>query len=139
MSLICKIETPASVADSDLATYEYMLLWKDRKGLWSQWLFLDRDIQIKQKATSKNLNDADKIGSIIEDEQTEITLIADDLTRNQLDVLQSIAVSRDVYRVNLDGTNEKVAVIGNTKSFKNSNQKFSFEVPIIPQKNYLQK
>jgi hypothetical protein len=137
MSVTAKIITPPSESDSNLESYEYFLAWYARTGELLQRLFLDRNIAVQVKTQPVNLRDSANIGNLVVDEKEEIVLVAEDLTKNDLETMRSILVSKNVFRVFKDGTSEKVAVNSKNIAYKNSAQRFNFEFSIVRRQNNL--
>ena len=101
---IIKLETPKSESDSNYEQFEFMLAWYGRDGSFYQYLFTDWRNKYKVNARALNLTKEEIISNIIQSEEREIRLTAENLTLNDEIVLRSILVSKLIIRLFKDGT-----------------------------------
>lgn len=131
MSIICKYITPPSASDSNLEQYEYYLVWFSPKNSIECWLFLDYRLNDIISKNIVNRKSAENISSLLEEDTSEITLVAENLTRNEYDTLKNAAKSDNVFRVYKNGSYEKVAIQNFSNEIRNSAQRFNIELRIV--------
>lgn len=132
MSIIAKLITPPSAADSNLETYEYYLVWTTDQttGTVESELFYDYRINSNIEKRVINTKDSVNIKSVLDQDYQEITLVGENLTRNQYDTLLEAIKSGVVYRYYTDNTREKLASLKLSDTIRNSDQRFNVELKI---------
>jgi hypothetical protein len=131
------VTTPDSDTNIAFEEYEYMLCWYNRAGSPVQWLFEDWDNKQRVRTSQTNIKDADKITNIVSSEIDTVTLTAEDITRDQRQLFNSIFVAKTIYRVyRIDsilyeaGGFEKVAILDGGINWIQSKQRFQIDLVI---------
>ena len=96
---IYKIITPDSDSNIIYEEYEYMLGWYNRQGVPVQWLFTDWENMQGVRATPINVKDSSRLESIIGEEDKRLKFIAEDLTRGERELFESLLAAKTVYRI----------------------------------------
>jgi hypothetical protein len=121
-----------SLVDSNYEDHEFLLCWFGRDGAFYQWMFTDWD---EDRAVKANVVNEDSptgnIQSIIESESRKYTLIAEDLSINDLTIIGSLLVNRKIIRLHKTGTFEYVAVDSNSYRIRQSNGRYQLEFDIV--------
>ena len=138
-SKVYKLETPTSATDSNYSEFEYMLFWYGCDGSAYQYLFTDWEEQQRVRAGYLNIQNKDKLQNIIASEERPVKLVAEDLTLNDLKVLQSILVSKIIIRLYKDGTTERIGLEGNSNSWRQTDGRYNLEFDVIQYEKALAK
>lgn len=136
-SKIYKIQSPDSESNIAFEEYEFMLGWYNREGSPVQWLFEDWENRQRVRSTPNNLKDSLRIGSLVSNEDLTKTFTAEDLTRDQKNLFESLLVAETVYRIfRTDselyeaGGFQKVAILSGEIRFIQSKQRFTLTIQI---------
>lgn len=131
------IETPDSDSNILFEEYEFMLGWYNREGAPVQWLFTDWETQDRVRAIPVNLKDPERIESILQSENVAINLVAEDLTRGELDLVKSALVAKTLYRIYRTdsqlfepGGFKRYAIESNSINIQQSEQRYSIRFTI---------
>lgn len=90
---------PKSVDDSNYEEFEYLLAWYGRNGAYHQKMFTDHEQENDIDGQPLNLKDEDYIQSLIQSEERQIMLTAENLTYNDYIAMTSIMVATRIIRV----------------------------------------
>ena len=126
-----EIVRPKSLTNPELAAYEYVIRWVGRDGSDYLYMFYDAVLQNKVSNTVINPEDCDRIESLIDSESRSVTLTANDLSRNDLDVMGQMFANKFVQRLNLDGTIERYAPDANSYTKKESDGRYDVSFTLI--------
>jgi len=136
-SKIYKIETPDSETNIAFEEYEYMLGWYNREGAPGQWLFEDWENRQRIRSSVTNVEDSDKIKTMVSSESLIKTLTAEDISRDERELFESLLVSPTVYRIFRNdslmfeaGGFQKVAILSGEIRWIQSKQRFVVELKI---------
>lgn len=129
--------TPESESDSNYEAFEFLLAWHGKNGEYLNYLFTDWESVKEYQTINANLNDSEKLSNIISDVREQISLVAEDLTLNDYNILSSIAQAKLIYRVYKDGTKERIAIDSNSLQKRESNGRYDMSFNIILAKEYL--
>lgn len=134
---IFKIITPKSEADPDYEAYEFMLTWIGRKGEPYQWLFEDWTESVQTETMPINEAEADTVRTLVEDETVNLTMVAENITPNELSVLRSIPVAKEAYRLFKDGTLEPLAIVSTSYTLDGQKQRYRFTITVQQKRRQL--
>jgi len=131
---IYRIVTPDSQSNIIYEEYEYMLGWYNRQGVPVQWLFTDWENMQAVRATPINIKDSSRLESIIDEEDRRLKFVAEDLTRGERELFESLLVAKTIYRIyRVDsaiytpGGYEKLGNLGGRIQWGQSKQRFKVE------------
>lgn len=128
-SIIGKVVRPKSVTNPAFAEYEWLLEWYSTQGTPAQYMFTDWNTSERVDTNPINL-ETTEIKSIISNKQILVTLVAEDVKREDLPAFQSLGVSKNVARVSPDGTRERVAIRDSAIEWINSKQRFQIQITV---------
>lgn len=128
-------------SDSDIniayEEYEYMLGWYNKYGSPVQWLFKDWENNYRVQASQFNIEDSDTIRGSVNSESNEINLVAEDITRQERLMFESLFISRTVYRlfrpdsqIFQAGGFERLAVVSGGIRWIQSKQRFQINATV---------
>ena len=129
-SITLKVETPTSETDSNYEEFEFMLGWYGRDGSFLTYLFTDWEESQRARVSFINIQDKDKLSNIINNEARPITLVAEDLSLNDMKVIASIFVAKKVIRIFKDGTTERIGLDSNRNRFRQTDGRYNLEIGI---------
>lgn len=93
------IITPESDSNIIFEEYEFLLNWYNRQGCQVQWMFTDWENRQRVSNTPVNVEDEDRISTLPQSEMRTIKLVAEDITRQEVILFESLMVAKIVYRV----------------------------------------
>jgi hypothetical protein len=128
--LTVKLEIPQSESDSNYSEFEFMLAWYSRTGSYMNYLFTDWEERQNVSASPVNIETKEILTSIIRNEERPVTVVAEDLTLNDLKVLSSIFVAKKIIRVFKDGTTERIAVSGNGQTWRQTDGRYDLKIDV---------
>lgn len=128
---IIKVETPKSASDSNYEEFEFMLSWYGRDGSFYTQLFTDWREDQDVNARALNLSDKTKIQNIILSEERGVRLTIEEVTLNDLKILSSVLVAKNIIRTFKDGTTENIGIKGNSQVFKQSDGRYNLVFDIV--------
>ena len=126
-----KIIRPKSLVNSDYEQFEYLLRWIGRDGSDHVYMFYDAEIQHKIKNDVINQEDAARIQSVSITEGRNITLQADDLSKNDLLVISELFSNTQITRLLKNGTIQKFAPDSNSFKYELRKGRYSVEFTLI--------
>ena len=129
--IIFKIITPKSESDSNYEEFEYLLEWYGTIGAYYQYMFTDREINIKIRADVISRSEADYIKANIMSRENSVTVIAEDLSLQDMKTISSILQAPRINRVFKDGTRERVAIEPQTWKYRQTDGRYNLEFEII--------
>ena len=124
------IEYPKSQASSDYEQFEYLIRWIGRDGSDYTYMFYDAEMSIKINNTIIN-RDSDNIQSLIESNENEIMLTANDLSRNDLTIIAQILEQKYITRLLKDGTTERYAPDSNSFNYRLLDGRYNLTFKLI--------
>lgn len=116
MSKKFEIIRPQSENDSAYEAYEYLLRWIGRDGSDYLYMFYDAVIENRIDSDPINTESEDYIQALIYRNGKKIELTANDLSKNDLEIVGQIFENPVIRRIKKDDTEEKFAP--ETGSFK---------------------
>lgn len=141
---IVELIRPDSDTLIDYELYEYLLMWKDKSGVFVQWLFTDWQLKKSTEREPINISDPDKIQSLINDSTTVIQLVAEDIKRDEREMFEALFDSKKCFRLYRNdsenytaGGYERLAILSNSMEWINSKQRFVVNVTVQKVKPYL--
>ncbi len=136
---IFKLETPVSESDSNYEEFEFMLGWYGRDGSFYSYLFTDWEESQDVDARVLNISDPDKLSSIILAEERAVRLVAEDLTLNDLKIISSIFIAKNIIRIFKDETTERIGIAGNSQTFKQTDGRYNLTFDVLQYEKALPK
>lgn len=129
-SKIYQVVEPKSEVDSNYEVYEYLLCWYGRNGGFYQFMFTDRETQVRVNSEVINERSESEIRSLIKSEVRMVSLSAEDLTKNEIQILGSLLSSSRIIRLKKDGTFEYVAIESNSYKYRESGGRYNLSFDI---------
>jgi hypothetical protein len=118
--------------------YEYMLGWFNREGSPVQWLFCDWENQQRVRSNIFGKKDVDLIRVKPSSEDRGVKLIAEDITRDEVTLFESLFASDVVYRFcRADSElftpegHERLAIESGGVRWQQSEQRFRVELSVL--------
>lgn len=136
---IIKLETPVSDSDSNYEQFEFMLAWYGRDGSFYNYLFTDWREGQDVEARALNLTKKTKITNIILSEERSVRLTVEELTLNDLKIISSVMVAKNIIRTFKDGTTERIGINGNGHIFQQSDGRYNLTFNIMQYEKALPK
>lgn len=127
--MIIKVEIPDSYTDAALAEYEWLLEWYSESGTPAYYLFTDWENKDQVKTTPIN-TDCSDIRSLINSEDRNVLLIAEDVAKENIDGFRSLQRSKNVARLSIDGSRERVAIKDSSITYIQSKQRYVIELNV---------
>ena len=131
MGKVFELVRPNSVTDPTYADSEYLIRWIGRNGADYVFMFYDAELAQGVKASVINERSSTRIESLIDSENRRVTLTADDLSKNDLEIIAGMFINKYVSRIRLDGTIERYAVDSNSFKYTLSELRYSLSFDII--------
>jgi hypothetical protein len=131
MSKIFELVRPKSLQNADYADHEYLIRWIGRDGADYQLMFYDAEFERKTSGEVVNSESSTRIESLISSETRSVTLVANDLSRNDLDVVLQLFGNKFVTRLFKDGTTERFAPDSNSAKWQLSDGRYDIEIKLI--------
>jgi len=126
---VCQYIIPESETNPDAELWEYFLMWKAVDGETYCWLFTD--FERKTSIDGNVINSkSQNITKSFEGAERAVTLVAEDLTENQFEIISSITRAKVVIRAFKNGTTENLAVKTSNFIFLKSQFRYNFEIEI---------
>ena len=131
MSKLYELVRPKSINDSTYEDFEYLIRWIGRNGAEYIYMFYDAEINTRIRAQGINTLDEDNIQSLIDRETNDITLVASDLSKNDLLRMGEMFANKYVTRLKKDGTFERYAVDSNRYKYSLRKKRYRVEFSLI--------
>lgn len=131
MSKKFQIIRPESLTNSDYEEFEYLIRWIGRDGADYQLMFTDVEIRQQTRGEAINTESSTNIENALTRESRAVTLFADDLSRNDLDIVLMIFANRFVTRLKTDGTIERFAPDENSFRKRLSDGRYEISFKLI--------
>ncbi|RLD69225.1 MAG: hypothetical protein DRI95_00605 [Bacteroidetes bacterium] len=133
----CKLVRPDSLSDATAETYEYMLFWIGANGSPNYWLFEDFIKSLIVKGTVINTEN-ENINKLFQSAKNTVSLIAEDLTLNEVENIETILRAKELRKYSKDNTFEKLAIITSKSKYMQSDFRYNFKIEIaeIDKKTY---
>ena len=126
-----KIVRPKSLINSDYEEFEYLIRWIGRDGADYQKMFYDVEIRQQTRGEVINSESSINIENALKSEGISITLFADDLSSNDIDIILMLFANRFVTRLKKDGTIERFAPDENSFKKRLSDGRYEIEFNLI--------
>jgi hypothetical protein len=126
-----KLIRPKSLIDPSYEAFEYLLRWIGRDGSEYQYMFYDAELQLKVANEVINEQDADRIESLVSKVSQDITVQADDLSRNDLTIIAQLMENKHVDRIFKDGTIERYAPEAQSYKYRLSDGRYAVDFKLI--------
>jgi hypothetical protein len=131
------VVTPQSDSNIIFEDYEFLLTWYNREGGQVQWMFNDWENAQRPSGNPVNIEDADRIRTLTEREQRSVKLIAEDITREEGILFESLLIAKTIYRVfRIDsqlyepGGFQRYAILNGRRRWIQSKQRFRVELEL---------
>lgn len=128
---IFEVITPVSESDSAYEDHEFLLCWFGRNGAFYQYLFTDWVNSVSVSTSVINVQDQDTIESNINSEDRKVTLYAEDLSKNDLEVIGGLMAQKKAIRLYKDSTFERIGIDSNSYSYRQSGGRYNIQFDII--------
>ena len=128
-SKTCEYIVPESDNDADYEQFEFFLVWINPDGGVYNWLFEDfvKSVSVDNKTINEK---SDNIKTIRTAANQIYTVVAEDLTENEFDVISKITRATMVRRYFKDGTYINMAVLTNNIEKSKSQFRYNFTIEI---------
>lgn len=126
---IIKVIIPNSYTNSVYEEYEWLLEWYNKEGTPTYYMFFDWEAEDITETTPINIS-TDDIQSLINAQERNVTIVAEDVKREDLAAFQSLQVAKNVARIYKNGSRERVAIKSSSISYVNSKQRYRIELKI---------
>jgi hypothetical protein len=125
----CKYIVPQSVIDADYEQYEYYLVWVGSDASIYGWLFED---YTRNKNTDGEIinNSSSNINKVFKESTNRVTLVAEDLSENEFDVLSNIIRSKIVRRYFKDNSYVELAILTDNITKKKSQFNYTLTIEV---------
>ena len=130
MSKIYKIEYPKSYNNSAYEPFEYLIRWIGRDGSDYLYMFYDAELSIRINSTIINREDTN-IQSLIEANENEVVLTANDLSRNDLTIIGQILEQKYITRIYKDGTTKRYTPDNNSFTYDLLDGRYNLKFKIV--------
>jgi len=127
MAVLRRIQ-PSSILSPEKEAYEYLLVWLSPFGGVRQWLFSHTDGGQEDSFGMVQVESLSDIRSVPNEEENEVEVLANTLTREDFDYITSIFKSNRVYLVSKAGVQTPVALLGGKKSKPNTLKNYSVKI-----------
>lgn len=126
---IIKVIIPNSYINPIYEEYEWLLEWYNKEGTPTYYMFFDWQAEDTVENTPINIS-TDDIQSLINAQERNIVLVAEDIKRTDLGAFQSLQVSKNCARIGKDGSRERVAIKSSSIRWVNSKQRYTIELQV---------
>jgi len=131
MSKIFEVIRPKSIDDPIYEDLEYLIRWIGRDGAEYWYMFFNAQFEYSTSGEIINREDEDLIQSLIDRNTRAVTLQADDISLNDLDVFIQLFENKFVTRIKKDGVTERFAPDSNSFSSKLTNGRYSISFKLV--------
>lgn len=135
---IFKVVRPDSMTDSDAESYEFLLQWYGVDGGFYEWMFYDNITREKVTGSIVSANTAN-VNKVFEKSENVTILTAENLTKNQFEVIKKIVRAKNIFRVYMDGTHERFAIVTSQNEQRLSDNNYNFEIVVQSQNSKIYK
>ena len=128
--MIYEVKEPLSLNAPQFAEYEYLIRWFGKDGSDYLWMFYDAEISQKVTGTIINEQSTNNISALNSSESKIITLIAEDITLAELNIIGEMFTCPYVYRQKKNGYQliiERLAPVQNSLKYRLRDKKFNIE------------
>lgn len=126
---IIQVVIPNSYTDSIYEEYEWLLEWYNKEGTPTYYMFFDWEAEDIVENTPINVA-SDDIKSLINAQERNIKIVAEDIKKSDLQAFKSLQVSKNCARIYKDGTRERVSIKSSSISVVNSSQRYRIELQV---------
>ena len=109
MSKTFELIIPISWTNAVYEDFEYLIRWEGRDGSDYLYMFYDAEIQNRIRGEVINSKDGERVESMVDSEKRQITLLASDLSKNDMLIIGQMFSNRYVTRIHKDETVERYA------------------------------
>lgn len=131
MANLFEVITPRSATAPELAEYEYLICWYGRDGGFHQYLFYNAVLSNSVRGEVVNSEDENMLSSLVQAETRTVSLTAEDLSRNDLEVIGGIFQNKYVVRLFKDGTMERMAPMSNSFKRNLTDGRYNIEFDLV--------
>lgn len=131
MAVTYQLIRPTSETDANYEAYEFVLGWYGRNGNYYTYMFTDWEGNDAPRVSNLNITNKTKLSNIINEEEREIEVTAEDLSLNDMHILSSIFVSKKIVRVYKDGTTERLGLGSNSKRWRQTDGRYNLRINLI--------
>ena len=128
--MIYEVKEPLSLNAPQFAEYEYLIRWFGKDGSDYWWMFYDAEISQKVTGTIINEQSTNNIAALNSSESKTISLIAEDITQAELNIIGEMFTCPYVYRQKKNGYQliiERLAPVQNSLKYRLRDKKYNIE------------
>jgi len=128
-SKTCEYIVPESANNEDYEQFEFFLVWVNPDGGVYSWLFEDfvKSVSVDNQTINAK---SDNIKTIRTKANQTYTVVAEDLTENEYDVISKITLETMVRRYYKDGTYTNMAVLTRNIDKPKSQFRYNFTIEV---------
>ena len=123
------IEYPKSQADSNYEEFEYLIRWIGRDGSDYVYMFYDAEMSVKIK--NAIINREENVQSLVQANENEVELMANDLSKNDLVVMGQILEQKYITRLKKDGATEQYAPMAGSFKYRLLNGRYNLSFKLV--------
>ena len=133
-----KFNIPESEYNSDAEKWEFYIAWQSVDSGVYNWLFTD--FRAKLEVSGEVINsDNENITKKFKSTTNTFILIAENLTLNELETIQSILKAKVIRRYYKDNTYDNLAIVSKNNSYQHSDGRYDFKFEVQKVQNPLLK
>lgn len=131
MGKLFEIIRPRSLDDPTYESYEYLIRWIGEDGSDYLYMFYDAELRTRVNTEPINQKNQDNIESLVSKEERTITLTAENVSQNDLEVIGQMFKNKFVTRLKKDGTTERYATDSNSYRYRLIELRYNIEFTLI--------
>jgi hypothetical protein len=131
MANLFKLIRPKSLTNPAYEAFEYLLKWQGRDSSEYIYMFYDAELQTKVANEVINEQDSARLSALVSKVSQDITLNADDVSRNDVVIIGQIFEQRFVLRVLKDGTTERYAPDAGSFKYRLSDGRYELQFKLV--------
>lgn len=129
MPKLFKLSRPKSLTNPEYEDFEYLIRWIGRDG--SDYLFLFLDAEFEHSIDSEVINTETTPEALISRIGRSVTLKADDLSLNDVQIIGQLFENKFVTRLLKDGSSERYAPDSTTFKYRLMDGRYELEFNLI--------
>lgn len=129
--MIFELIRPKSLIDSTYEAYEYLIRWLGRDGSEYLYMFLDAEFETKISNEVINEDDSNLIQALVTKVGQSVTLMADDLSLNDIKIIGQLLENKYVTRILKSGSVERYAPDVNSYKYRLTNGRYELSFKLI--------
>lgn len=128
---IFALNRPKSINDPAYEAFEYLIRWIGRDASDYQYMFYDAEFERRVNSEVINEQDSTRLQSLVSKVGRSVTLQADDLSLNDLEIISQILENTYVTRVFKDGSEERYAPDANNFKYRQMDGRYELEFKLV--------